>query len=143
MVHGIDSCHSSATTNSCNRSSDLMVKKSGIGGDNDTGTLQKRFHFGRNVGGIDRGTEYDAVGIDHSAEYLRKTVFGKHTVTSTFAGETSPAWLNLIISQLYQLSLDTLFLQLIKYLADNDSRVAPHVCSFSLRYVLIKDFIAS
>ena len=124
MIHGIDSCHPAATTHSCNRRSDLMSEKSGIGGDYDTGTLQKRFHFGRNICRIDRGTEYDAVGIDHSAEYLRKTIFGKHTVTTTFAGETSTAWLNVIIRQLYQLCLNAFFVQFLKNFADNDGRVA-------------------
>ena len=54
------------------------------------------------------------VSFGHSAEYLRKTVLGKHTVATTFAGETSLAWLNLIINQLYQLCFDVLFIEFFK-----------------------------
>ena len=57
------------------------------------------------------------------AEYIRKTVLGKHTVATTFTGETSSAWLNIIISQLYQLCFDVLFIEFFKDFADNNSRV--------------------
>ncbi len=42
----------------------------------------------------------------------------------TFAGETSPAWLNVIISQLYQFGFDSLFIEFIEDSTDNYSRVA-------------------
>lgn len=67
----------------------LWQKKPGIGCDNHATALQKGFHLGRNVSGIDRGAEYYAISLDHTAEYLRKIVFGKHAVATAFAGETS------------------------------------------------------
>lgn len=57
-------------------------------------------------------------------EFLEQAVFGKHTVTTTFAGETSATWQNLIIRQLYQLCFDALFIEFLKDFADNYGRIA-------------------
>ena len=101
-----------------------MAKNSRIGCNDNTPTFQKGFHLCRYIRGIYRRSENYAVRICHTAEYLCKSIIRKYTVASAITSKASATRLYFIFSQLYQLSFDTLLIEFIKDIADNQGCVS-------------------